>query len=141
MSVYYTVFTNKSMSVRNNVKNSMIKNFMHSLNESIDDRATSITHIHSAVYVFTIPQYDKSDVDPLTVYNKNKSIPCLNLNCRWIEYLSTFYPTMDLWQLPSYTDLGMCVICDMQRKRTLDISRIVVSKNHSVSFSVDRVNE
>lgn len=132
MSVHYTIFTNKTISVRNNVKNSMIKNFLHSLDTAISDRSTSITHIHSVVSGFTIPQYDKAVVNPLSAYDPSKSMPCLNVECRWLDYLSTFYPDMELWQLPSYTDLGYCKICDMKAKRQLDISKLVVSKDRSL---------
>lgn len=134
MSVHYTIFTNKSISVRNNVKNSMIKNFLHALNEAIDDRTTSITHIHSVVSGFTIPQYDKGGVDKMAAYDPSKSMPCLNLHCRWLEYLEAFYPDTDLWQLPSHTDVGLCVICDMKNKHQLDISKLIVSRNRSVAI-------
>jgi hypothetical protein len=110
----------------------MIKNFLHSLEEAINDRATSIVHIRNIVSGFTIPQYNKKDIDPLAAYKPSISMPCLNTDCRWLDYLETFYPDTDLWQLPAHTDMGLCVICDMKNKRQLDISKLAVSKNRTV---------
>jgi hypothetical protein len=139
MSVYYTEFKKKTVSVRNNVKNSMIKNFIHSLGEAIDDRTTSVSHIHSVVSGFVIPQYDKNGVDPLSICDQIKSMPCLNMECEWINYQTIFYPDRDLWQLPAYTDAGMCILCSMWIKRELDISQISMSSKHKVILHHDKI--
>lgn len=135
MSIYRTEFKRKTISVRNNVKNSMIKNFLHSLDAAIDDRTTSISHIHNVVSGFVIPQYDKSTIDPLSVCKQPTDMPCLNFDCEWIKYQTIFYPSMDLWQLPAVTDDGKCKICEMWDKRELDISEIAMTTKKRVVFN------
>jgi hypothetical protein len=135
MSIHYTQFKRKTISVRNNVKNSMIKNFIHSLDGAIADRTTSISRIHSVMSGFVIPQYDKSNIDPLSVCNQPTDMPCLNYECQWVNYQTIFHPGRDIWQLPAVTDDGKCQICDLWDKRQLDISEITMSNKKRVVFS------
>lgn len=128
--VYYTILNKRSIIVRNNVKNSMIKNFLHKLDEEIKEKDDSTDTAYCPISGFNIPHYDKSKINPLEKAREN--IPCLNRNCEWIEYQTIFYPKMDLWSLPAITFDGLCIICDMERNKTLDITKIVVTKNHKI---------
>lgn len=133
MMHYQTQFNKKSISVRNNVKNSMISNFLHSLDEAIEGRPSSITSIHSFVSGFTIPPSSTS-IDKWCVVDQGSAMPCLNLKCEWIKYQTIFHPSKDLWQLPACTDDGVCVLCDMWRRRVLDISQIEVSTRKRIAL-------
>lgn len=129
--VHYTTLLRKNIIVRNNIKNAMIKNFLKDLENTINERGMSVTQAYCSFSNFTIPQYDKSNVNQFAKVTDG-IMPCLAINCEWLEYQSIVYPNNDMWQLPAITDDGVCVLCKMEREKTLDLSRIRVANNNRI---------
>jgi hypothetical protein len=122
--VYVTVLKKKSIIVRNNVKNNMIKSFIRVLNTYIKERQTSIVHAYSTQCPFTIPQYDKGDIDKFSKAGAD-TIPCLSTTCEWLEYQSMLNAsTTHMWLLPAVTCDGVCHLCLLERRHMLDLSKI-----------------
>lgn len=131
MDVYYTKLLRKTIIVRNNIKNSMIKSFLNELDTIIDDRQQSVTNAYCTPPLFTIPQYDKGNIDKFSKVT-NDIAPCLSIHCEWIEYQSIVTPLKQFWHLPAVTDDCLCVLCDMARNETLDVSKIRVVNDNKI---------
>lgn len=121
--VYVTEFQKKKIVVKNNVKNRMIQNFTCFLNEAIKDSDSSVLHAYGVHSQLTIPQYDKSGIDPYKRVN-DCDMPCLMVNCEWVEYQDIIGTSKELWRLPAITPDGKCILCKMESDRVLDISKI-----------------
>lgn len=131
-TVHQTQLLRKTIIVRNNIKNAMIKNFLNDLENAIADKGHSVTAAHCLPSQFTIPQYNKEHVNKFSRTDRKTDIPCLSTKCEWIEYQSIVYPNNDMWQLPAITNDGLCILCDMERNRLLDLSKIRIANNNRV---------
>lgn len=127
--VYYTVFNKKTIIVRNNVKNSMIKNFIHKLNMLISEKETDVHVNQCECDKFFVPQCDKSNIDMYSKVDQSLAFPCLSSECEWVSYQLLFHPKNDVWQLPGITADGVCVLCKLEREGKLDISKIKTTRN------------
>lgn len=131
-TVHYTTLLRKTIIVRNNIKNAMIKNFLNELETTIAEKEHSVGAAFCTHSQFTLPQYDKSYVNPYKRVDRDKEMPCLAIHCEWLEYQSIVYPNNEMWQLPAITDDGLCILCKMEREMTLDLSKIRIANNNRV---------
>lgn len=127
---HYTIFNKRSIIVRNNVKNSMIKNFLKVLDVAIAECESSVTTAYSSPSEFAIPHYDKSGIDPCSKVSDG-DLPCLNTDCEWLAYQSLVYTT-PMWQLPAVSNDGLCFLCLKERGRSLDWSKIRKINEHKI---------
>ena len=126
--VYITEFKKRKIVVKNNVKNKMIQNLICFLTEAIAENQSSVVPAQGIHSQLTLPQYDKSEIDPFTRTSPN-DMPCLVINCEWMEYqdIVSNNPQRPMWRLPAVTPDGKCVLCKMNDEKTLDISKIRMS--------------
>lgn len=96
----------------------MIKEMLYKLNGSLDDDMNSISSVYTVPWFnmipLTHPQY------PLRKWDRGENqIPCMNIDCEWIQHMSLFYRNYDLFLLPGLAPDGYCMICHMIRDGTV----------------------
>lgn len=131
--VYITTFRKRQIVVKNNVKNKMIQNLICFLNGAIDENSNSVLPAEGVHSQITLPQYDKSGIDPFTKAS-DMEMPCLEIDCEWLQYQDIVVnkPSRSMWRLPAVTPDGKCILCDKNSKRELDISKIRMSASDKI---------
>jgi hypothetical protein len=131
--VYVTQFRKKRIVVKNNVKNKMIQSLTCFLTNAIEELQTSVVPAECVHSQITLPQYDKSSIDPYTKADES-AMPCLVRNCEWIEYqdIVTNNPSKPMWRLPAITPDGKCILCKLNDEKKLDISKIRMAASNQI---------
>lgn len=124
-----TVFVPKTIGMRNNLKSYMIQDFLHYLKTSInlEDNNVKPSEVVIKRKTSTIyPDYLREC--------RGDECPCLNLNCKLIDYMSIFFSGTEFWLLPAYNKKSHCIICDMSESGTLNISKLRITRNRFVKL-------
>lgn len=96
----------------------MITEFEHNLASILKKKVLLDTECQSTAKRFCKSGYDTGDREVTDrigypVESDSDVIPCMNVDCRWVEYLELFYSSLDFWLLPAVTEEDHCVICEM----------------------------
>jgi hypothetical protein len=124
-----TVFVPKTNGMRNNLKSYMIQDFLHYLETSIQIKDNIIKPPDVVIKGKSPPKYLDYKREC-----RSDECPCLNLNCKLIDYMSIFFSGTEFWLLPAYNKKSHCIICDMSERGTLNISKIRITKNRFVKL-------
>jgi hypothetical protein len=125
MTYYHTLLKHTNVDIRNNVKSAMINEMIHYLQESVGNGHGSVNEIHTQ-WAFTMPEI-KVPPNPLHPAGEDV-VPCLNMDCEWIKFLTLFYGSTEFKLLPAYNKWGHCIICDLNERGELDCSKTKVTK-------------
>lgn len=96
-----------------------IENKNYSKSTLVDDLLFSLTNMKGC-YNVTLPtlntnvSYNEHVTNLLQWDDNSTTIPCLNVNCEWISFITTFYPALsEKFPLPSDPNhiQGYCRIC------------------------------
>ena len=132
MKEYFTFLQPRKLNVRNNVKSAMIQEFLLNLHGAVNNKNGSISSVYT-VPMFTMINF-KRPFDPLQgiMDHDINSVPCLNPDCEWIQFMSLFHPSQKLWSLPAVSDNGYCMACKLAALGKLDRSKIKITKGRKV---------
>ena len=61
-------------------------------------------------------------------------IPCMNVDCEWVQHMELFYPSYDLFLLPGMAPNGYCIVCQEFNHGRLNRSEIKLSDSNSISI-------
>lgn len=130
---FFTKLYPKKLNIRNNVKSSMIQEFLFRLHGCMDDDDNVISSIYN-VPVFEMIPLACPDNALVEWSSDRQEIPCLNVDCEWIQFMILFYKSYKLFLLPGLAPDGYCKICHMAHAGILDWSKIKLSSKSSVSL-------
>lgn len=113
-----------------NVKNALISRLISSINEEID----CDDHI---VVPITNPRPLKYDIPPeeeMLVHCKQNYLPCIQYNCKWLEFQDIFHPKLEnKTVLPVIDrDTGECKICKWIRCKKCTFSDIQITRKGNI---------
>lgn len=131
MKKYFTYLYPKKLNIRNNVKSAMIQELLFKLHGSMDTSNNSISSIYTVPY-FTMINL-KPPVNELQGVS-DVDIPCLNVNCEWIQHMILFYPSQELFLLPALYPDGYCKICHMALRNELNRSKLQLVANKIIKI-------
>lgn len=95
----------------------MIAEFIYNLQTILSSRSASTTGLsntHGSIYMPDLLANTNVHVDNFLEWDgESRTTPCLNTNCRWLEYFCTFYNHLPMWPLPADPQhpLGHCKVC------------------------------
>lgn len=117
-------FIVKTTGMRNNVKSYMIQKLLHDLRDSLNkpDEKVVLTPLE-----ITLSPPPVCENYMRTVHEDER--PCLNMNCVFIEFMSVFFQNTEFWLLPAYNKMSHCYICELADKGTLNLSKLIITKN------------
>lgn len=126
---FYTKLYPKKLNIRNNVKSAMIQEMLFKLHGCMDNDNNSISSIYNVPWFNMIPLIPPEN--PHIEWSSSRSeIPCMNVDCEWIQHMELFYKSYDFFLLPGLAPNGYCDICHRAINGTLDRSKLkLLSKN------------
>lgn len=111
----------------------MIQEFLFRLHGCMDDTNNSISSIYNVPWFNMIPL--KVPDNELTEWsNERYEIPCLNVDCEWVQYMMLFYRSRDLFLLPGLKPNGYCKICQMAKEHKLNRSLLRITGKNTVQI-------
>lgn len=135
---YFTYLHPKKLNIRNNVKASMIQEFLFRLHGCLDCNDNSISSVYVDHWFNMIPLGAPEDV--FTKWSRDRGeIPCLNVDCEWIQFMMIFYKKSDLFLLPGLHPNGYCKICQMASEGSLNRALLRIVNNTTVKI-LDKEN-
>lgn len=103
----------KNNETRNQVKSALASEFINKLGNitvHVPEKRVKLVNNVNNVNPELVARLSSSlgvRVDPTS-----DILPCININCRWIEFLDYFYAKkVGYWSLPATTSNGHCEIC------------------------------
>lgn len=120
---FYTNLYPKKLNIRNNVKSAMIQEMLFKLHGCMDSEENSVSSICIIPSFNMIPLYPP--LNPLVEWSEERGeIPCINVECEWIQHMSLFFKQYDFFLLPGLAPDGYCTICHKIRQEKIDRTKL-----------------
>lgn len=131
---FFTRLYSKKLNIRNNVKSAMIQEMLYQLHGCMDNDHNSISSIYNVPSFNMIPLAPPSN--PFTEWSEERSeIPCMNVDCEWIQHMEIFYQSYELFLLPGLYPNGYCKVCQLALKGCLDRSKLKLIGTKSITIT------
>jgi hypothetical protein len=123
---------------RNHVKTSLIIEFIHKL-KTLKTNKKNICNSKRKLPLCINDKKMKRSTN-IGVKVKDGYLPCTNINCYWIQFLTYFYAKkFGVWLLPAVTEEGHCEICRRIKNETCKFSEIKLSKNMETCINGEKI--
>jgi len=110
----------------NNVKTDMILSMISRLEQTLSGPEVVFRQLYADTRKESsrpVPKHKLLHVDDLL------TLPCLNTNCVWVKYMSTFHRSKPVMQLPAFDPEGHCFVCARAKEGLLDMSCVRLTED------------
>lgn len=129
---FFTKLYPKKLNIRNNVKSAMIQEMLYKLHGCMDNDNNSISSIYNVPW-FNMVSFTQPENPYIEWSLERNEIPCMNIECEWIQHMSLFYLSYDLFLLPGLVPDGYCTVCHLEANGCLDRSKLKLTGKNSIA--------